>query len=117
VLSLVALLPLLLASCSVLFVSPYDEVTARAATELVTKTETFLVRMSRHRRDGNDFVARKYDREASTFYNEGRVTTAAMLPRSEQKEKNEEEIRILRNLSSRYDQLEASHPNDQSSIL
>jgi len=57
--------------------------------------------MSRHRRDGNDFVARKYDREAATFYNEARVTTAAMLPRSEQKEKNEEEIRILRNLSSR----------------
>lgn len=60
-------------------------------------------------------MARKFDREAATFYNEARVVTA-MLLRSEQKEKNEE-IQILWNLSSRYDQMEASHPNDQSSIL
>jgi len=44
VFSSLALLPLLFASCSVLFVSPYDEVTDRAATELVTKTEIFIVR-------------------------------------------------------------------------
>jgi len=37
-LSLLALLPLLFPSCSVFFVSPYDEMTDRAATELVTKT-------------------------------------------------------------------------------
>ena len=54
--SLLALLPLLFASCSVLFVSLYDEVTD-----------------------------------------------------SEQKDKNDEEIQILRNLVTRYGQLEASH--------
>ena len=46
-LSLLALLPLLFPSCSVFFVSPYDEMTDRAATELVTKTEIFIVRMPR----------------------------------------------------------------------
>ena len=73
--SLLALLPLLFANCSVLFVSPYDEVTDRAAT----------------------------------FYNEARGAAAAMLLRSEQKDKNDEEIQILRNLVTRYSQLEASH--------
>jgi len=32
-----------------------------------------------------------------------------MLLRSEQKDKNDEEIQILRNLVTRYSQLEASH--------
>jgi hypothetical protein len=109
--SLVALLPLLFASCSVLFVSPYDEVTDRAATELVTKTETFLVSYVATTDETGAIVRRgkSYDHEAATFYNEARGAVAAMLLRSEQKDKNEEEVQILRNLSTRYDQLEASH--------
>ena len=109
--SLLALLPLLFASCSVLFVSPYDEVTDRAATELVTKTEIFIVRYAATTDETGHIVRRgkPYDAEAATFYTEARGATAAMLLRSEQKDKNEEEVQILRNLSTRYDQLEASH--------
>jgi hypothetical protein len=109
--SLVALLPLLFASCSVVFVSPYDEVTDRAATDLVTKTEIFIVRYAATTDEAGRIVRRgkPYDDQAATFYNEARGATAAMLLRSEQKDKNEEEIQILRNLNTRYDQLEASH--------
>ncbi len=109
--SSLALLPLLFASCSVLFVSPYDEVTDRAATELVTKTEIFIVRYAGTTDETGHTVRRgkPYDVEAGTFYTEARGAAAAMLLRSEQKDKNEEEIQILRNLSTRYDQLEASH--------
>jgi len=106
-----SLLALLFASCSVLFVSPYDEVTDRAATELVTKTEIFIVRYAATTDETGNVVRRgkPYDVEAATFYAEARGAAAAILLRSEQKEKNEEEIQILRNLSTRYDQLEASH--------
>ena len=111
VFSLLALLPLLFASCSVLFVSPYDEVTDRAATDLVTRTEIFLVRYAATTDELGKIVRRgkPYDGEAATFYNEARGAAAAILLRSEQKDKNAEEIQILRNLSTRYDQLEASH--------
>ena len=110
-LSLLALLPLLFPSCSVFFVSPYDEMTDRAATELVTKTEIFVVRYAGTADETGHIVRRgkPYDAEAATFYTEARGAVAAMLLRSEQKDKNEEEIQILRNLSTRYDQLEASH--------
>jgi len=103
-LSLLALLPLLFPSCSVFFVSPYDEMTDRAATELVAKTEIFIVCYAATT-DETGHIARRgkpYDVEA-------RGAAAAVLLRSEQKDKNEEEIQILRNLSTRYDQLEASH--------
>lgn len=43
VFSLLALLPLLFASRSVLFVSPYYEVTDRAANDVLTKTAIFIV--------------------------------------------------------------------------
>jgi len=110
-LSLLALLPLLFASCSVLFVSPYDEVTDRAATELGTKTEIFIVRYAGTADETGHIVRRgkPYDAEAATFYTEARGAVAAMLLRSEQKDENEEEIQILRNLVTRYSQLEASY--------
>jgi len=97
--SLLALLPLLFTSCSVLFVSPYDEVTDRAATDLVTKTEIFIVRYATTTNETGHTVrhGKPYD------------AAAAMLLRSEQKDKNDEEIQILRNLVTRYGQLEASH--------
>jgi len=50
-----------------------------------------------------------YDAGAATFYNEARGAAVAMLLRSEQKDKNDEEIQILRNLVTRYGQLEGSH--------
>lgn len=111
VFSLLALLSLFVASCSVLFVSPYDEVTDRAATELVTKTEIFIVGNAATTDETGHIVRRgkPFDAEAATFYTEARGAAAAMLLRSEQKDKNDEEIQILRNLSTRYDQLEASH--------
>ena len=110
-LSLLALQPLLFASCSVLFVSPYDEVTDRAATDLVTKTEIFIVRYAATTDETGKIVRRgkPYDAEAATFYNEARGAAEAMLLRSEQKDKNDEEIQILRNLITRYGQLEACH--------
>jgi hypothetical protein len=106
-----ALLPLLLAGCSVLFVSPYDEMTDRAISDLVVKTETFLVRYSATTNDLGRLVkaGRAFDDEAAKFYNEARGATAAILLRSEQKDKNQEEIKILQDLSSQYDRLEASH--------
>jgi hypothetical protein len=109
--SLLALLPLLFASCSVLFVSLYDEVTDRAATDLVTKTEIFIVRYATTTNETGHTVrhGKPYDAGAATFYNEARGAAAAMLLRSEQKDKNDEEIQILRNLVTRYGQLEASH--------
>jgi hypothetical protein len=111
VFSLLALLPLLFASCSVLFVSPYDEMTDRAATDLVTKTEIFIVRYAATTDETGKIVKRgkPYDDKAASFYNEARGAAAAMLLRSEQKDKNDEEIQILRNLTTRYEQLEASH--------
>jgi hypothetical protein len=111
VFSLLALLSLFVASCSVLFVSPYDEVTDRAATELVTKTEIFIVGYAATTDETGHIVRRgkPFDAEAATLYTEARGAAAAMLLRSEQKDKNDEEIQILRNLSTRYDQLEASH--------
>jgi hypothetical protein len=70
--SLLALLPLLFASCSVLFVSPYDEVTDRAATDLVTKTEIFIVGYATTTNETGHTVrhGKPYDAEATTFYNE-----------------------------------------------
>jgi len=108
---LALLLPLLLAGCSVLFVSPYDEMTDRAVSELVTKTETFLGRYAATTNEMGKLVkaGRPYDDEAAKFYNEARGATAAILLRSEQKDKNNEEIQILKDLSQRYDALEASH--------
>jgi hypothetical protein len=96
VFSLLALLPLLFASCSMLFVSPYDEVTDRAATELVRKTEIFIVRYA-GTTDETGYTVRRgkpYDAEAATFYTEARGAAAAMLLHSEQKDKNEEEIKL-----------------------
>jgi uncharacterized lipoprotein NlpE involved in copper resistance len=61
------------------------------------------------RRDTLSGAEKPYDGEAATFYTEARGAAAAMLLRSEQKDKNDEEIQILQNLSTRYDQLEASH--------
>jgi hypothetical protein len=106
-----SLLALLFASCSVLFVSPYDEVTDRAATDLVTKTEIFIVGYATTTNESGRTVrhGKPYDAEATTSYNEARGAAAAMLLRSEQKDKNDEEIQILRNLVTRYSQLEASH--------
>jgi hypothetical protein len=113
VFSFLALLPLLLASCSVLFVSPYDEVTDRAATDLVTKTEIFIVRYAATTDETEQVVRRgkPYDAEAATFYNQARAFAAAMLLRSEQKDENE--IQILRNLSNRwaYPRLRARVPS------
>ena len=105
VFSLLALRQLLFASCSVLFVSPYDEMTDRAATELVTKTEIFIVGYATTTNE----TGHTYDAEATTFYNEARGAAAAMLLGSEQQDKNDEEIQILRNLVTRHGQLEASH--------
>jgi hypothetical protein len=109
--AVLALLTFLLAGCSVLFVSPYDEMTDRAITELVANTETFLARYAATVDDTGKLVKRgkAYDDEAARFYNEARGAAAGILLRSEQKDKNDEEIRILKNLSTRYDQLEASH--------
>jgi hypothetical protein len=111
VFSLLALLSWLFASCAVLFVSLYDEVTDRAATDLVTKTEIFIVGYATTTNETGHTVShgKPYDGEAATFYNEARGAAAAMLPRSEQKDKNDEEIQILRNLVTHYGQLEASH--------
>jgi hypothetical protein len=80
----------------VLFVSPYDEVTDRAATELVTKTEIFIVRYA-GTTDETGHIARRgkpYDAEAATFCTEARGAAAAMLLRSEQRDKNDEEIKL-----------------------
>lgn len=109
--SLLALLPFLFASCSVLFVSPYDEMTDRAATELVVKTETFLGRYAATTDETGKLLKRgkAYDDEAAKFYNDARGAAAAMLIRSEEKDKNEEEIGILQDLGNQYNKLEASH--------
>ena len=100
-----------MAGCSVLFVSPYDEMTDRAISELVTKTETFLGGYLATTNEMGRLVkaGRSRDDEAARFYNEARGSVAAILLRSEQKDKNTEEIQILRDLSKQYDRLEASH--------
>jgi hypothetical protein len=110
-LSLLALLPFLFASCSVLFVSPYDEMTDRAATELVVKTETFLGGYAATTDETGHLLkrGRAYDDEAAKFYNDARGAAAAMLIRSEEKDKNQEEVGILQDLGKQYDKLEASH--------
>jgi hypothetical protein len=107
----VLLLPLVLCSCSVLFVSPYDEVTDRSANELTTRTEIFLARYAAGADKSGSIIknGKSYDREAAAFYSDARGAVAAMLLRSEQKEKNDEEIEILKDLSRQYDRLEASH--------
>jgi hypothetical protein len=104
-------LPLLMGGCAVMFVSPYDEMTDRSATELVLRTETFLVRYAAVTDETGNVAqeGKPYDREAAAFYTDAKGAAAAILFRSEQKAKNEEEIEILRNLITRYGQLEASH--------
>ena len=93
-----------------LFVSPYDEVTDRSANELTTRTEIFLVRYAARTDETGNVIrsGKSYDSEAA-LYNEARGTVDAMLLRSEQKEKNEEEIQILQDVRQQYDRLEASH--------
>ena len=83
------LLPLLLCGCSVLFVSPYDEVTDRSANELTTRTEIFLVRYAARTDETGNVIrsGKSYDSEAAAFYNEAHGTVDAILLRSEQKEK------------------------------
>ena len=104
-------LVLLLASCSVLFVSPYDEITDRGVNDLVARTETFLVRYAGVTDDTGATVqrGRAYDAAAATFYSEARGAASAMLLRSSEKAKNEEEIEILTSVDNQYRQLEASH--------
>jgi hypothetical protein len=110
--TLLVLLPFLLAGCSVLFVSPYDEMTDRAVSELVVKTETFLARYAATTDETTGKLIKRgkaYDDEAARFYNEARGAAAAILLRSSQKDKNEEEIQMLKDLAIQYDKLEASH--------
>ena len=66
-----------------LFVSPYDEVTDRGATELVTKTEIFFVRYAGTADETGHTVRRgkPYDAEVASFYNEARGAAAAMRSR------------------------------------
>ena len=110
--TLLALLPMLFAGCSVLFVSPYDEMTDRAVMELVAKTETFLARYAATTDETTGRVIKRgkaYDDEAAKFYNEARGAAAAISFRSSQKDKNEDEIQMLKDLAIQYDKLEASH--------
>lgn len=102
---------LFLVSCSVLFVSPYDETTDRAITELVTKTETFLGQYAATVGPDRKLAkpGKPYDDQAAKFYNEARGESAAILLRAELREKNEEEIKLLNDLGTQYDALEATH--------
>ena len=108
---LATVFPIILTGCSILLVSPYDETTDRAASELVLRTETFLSRyaaVTDH--SGSTVVAGKpYDSAAGEFYDGARGAAAAMLVRSSQKAKNSEEIQILTNLGPQYARLEKSH--------
>ncbi|MFN2541586.1 MAG: hypothetical protein ABR514_05380 [Chthoniobacterales bacterium] len=95
----------LLPGCSVLVVSPYDELTDRSANELITRTEAFLARYAASTDESGRATTsgRPYDDQAAAFYNEARASVAAMLLRSGQKAKDEEEIQILRDLSRQSD--------------
>jgi hypothetical protein len=106
-----SLLLICLGGCSVLFVSPYDELTDRSANELIIRTEAFLGRYAVKTDETGKVTTsgKPYDGEAGAFYNEARAAVNAMLLRSEQKAKNEEEIQILQDLGRQYDRLEASH--------
>jgi hypothetical protein len=111
-LRLALLLPLLLLpACAVLFVSPYDEVTDRAVTELVARTENFLARYTAVTDETGGVVqtGKSYDSEAAAFYDDAVGGAAAIQLRAERKEKNEEEVEILKNLGTQYRRLERSH--------
>jgi hypothetical protein len=65
-----------------------------ATTELVTKTETFLVSYVATTDQTGVIVRREesYGREAGTFYDEARTATAAMFLRPEQKTKTKKKF-------------------------
>lgn len=100
-----------LASCSVTFLSSYDEVTDRAISDLTTRTEAFLSRYAAVTDESGHAVraGKHYDTEAAAFYDEARGAVASILLRSREKAKNEDEISVLTNLEGRYRRLEESH--------
>ncbi len=104
-------LGLLFSGCAVMFISPYDEQTDNDANALVRDTEVFLSNYALLHDAGTSVIqkGKPYDSGAAKFYNDARGAIKAMLVRSEQKARNDEEIGILRQLVQQYNLLEASH--------
>lgn len=99
--------------CAVTLLSSYDEETDRAASELITRTETFLARYAAVADQSGAIIrkGRPYDSEAAAFYDDARGRAAAILLRSREKDprQNKDEIDIVTNLDRRYLRLQDSH--------
>jgi hypothetical protein len=96
----VAVVSVLVTSCAVVLVGPYDEVTDQAITELETKTEQFLVKMEL---GGGDYQSNK------SFYRDAKASVRAIRLRAELYEKNEGELRELDLLAQNFDNLAKLH--------
>ncbi len=96
--SLVVLCCLMLSGC--LMVSPYDEVTDRAITELEVKTELFFARVQG---DGSGYTANR------TFYQETKASLKAIRLRANAHVKNEGEVKLIDQLAENFDNLAELH--------
>ncbi|MEP6698288.1 MAG: hypothetical protein ABJB09_01020 [Verrucomicrobiota bacterium] len=94
------LLALLLSSCAVMLVGPYDEVTDRSISDLEMKTELFLAKMQ--------LTQGSYQANRS-FYTEAKASIRVIRIRAEIYDKNKGEITNLALLEQNLDNLAELH--------
>lgn len=99
---LACLLVLLMAGCSVMFVTPYDEILDKQVTDLQLKTEQFFAKVEG---SGASYEASK------PFYQDAKAAVRVMRARAEAsgEEKNKGEISEINLLEEKFGQLEVYH--------
>jgi hypothetical protein len=96
----IAVISVLVASCAVVLVGPYDEVTDKAITDLAMKTEQFFVRMESN---GGSYESNR------SFYQDAKASIRAIRLRAELYEKNQGELTELDLLAANLDNLAKLH--------
>jgi hypothetical protein len=98
---------LLISSCRVLFVAPYDETTDRLLTDLSVKTQTAIARAD---------AGKLSEDERAKFFDEALGTVRTMKERSSLFPKNEEEVKALTQLEQRYQNLREHGSSPRTSL-
>jgi hypothetical protein len=96
----VAIVGAFVASCAVVFVGPYDEITDKAINDLAMKTEQFLAKMEA---TGGDYESNR------SFYRDAKASIRSIRLRAELYEKNEGELKELDLLDQNFDNLAKLH--------
>jgi hypothetical protein len=95
-----AFLALLLASCAVTFVAPYDQITDEAVQELAKKTEIFITDVT---------LARGSYSQHAGFYREVEGSLGAIELRASLYPKNEGELDLINRLRTAFQKLKQIH--------